>query len=239
MLATMGHADPELLIVVFVAIATLAIGVLAWRISRRRAAARAAAFQHQALLLGFTFHNMSVAINRKNGEEVDPQLAAPLANLQLFQKGRSARISNVLAKGGDRERTDWVFDFSFQTGSGKNSSTVRQTVLGCRLPDREFPAFMVQPEGLFSRLFDGKDIDFEQDPDFSKTYLLKGQDVQQVRRLFTPSVRSLLAAKKKWTVEASGPYLFACRKGHLIDPEDLLTARTEFERLLEALSATD
>jgi hypothetical protein len=142
-----------------------------------------------------------------------------------------------MSKDEDSDRRAWIFDFQYETGAGNNRQRIRQTVFGCRQLKWSIPGFTLQREGLFSRLFDGADIDFEQDAEFSKHYLLKGNDVTAIRRLFTPSVRSFLLERRDWTVEAGGSWVFVCRKGKLVKTDDLMTALNDFNRFIGLLAA--
>ncbi len=233
----MQQADPNLLLIVIFGAIALIIVIVAVRLSRRQAAARTEALRRQSLLMGYSFAGKAVKANESDSSLIDPLLAAALQKLRMLRKGSSRKIGNLLAKSEDRGGAHWIFDYSYATGAGNSRHTVRQTVMGSHFPDYELPRFTLGPEGLIARLFDGADVDFDQDPEFSKRYLLKGDDVQPVKRLFSPYVRSMLMEKKNWVIESTGHYVFGCRQGHLVDPEELLQAQGEFRRLVDALNA--
>lgn len=233
----MDQLDTTVLFFVLPLAIILLVAVLAWR-ATRRAAHRTEALRRQSLLLGYSFSDTKLRLRGTDLSSIESSLEGALKTLQVFQKRSRGWISNLMSKTEDSQRSDWIFDFSYSTGSGNQRHTVRQSVIGVCFKDREFPSFTVQREGLFARLFDGADIDFEQDPDFSKRYLLKGAEAERVKRLFSPYVRSLLMGEKDWFVEAAGGCLVMFRPGHLIAPEDLLAARDEFRRLLDAMTVT-
>jgi hypothetical protein len=233
----MSSQDPTIfLVLIFVAIGA-AVALAAWQISRRRAAARVEALKRQAMLMGYSFRQEALKLDKDEFSGLDPRLAESLKSMQLFQKGRRQRLSNLMSKDEDSDRRAWIFDFQYETGAGNNRQRIRQTVFGCHQGKWSIPGFTLQKEGLFSRLFDGADIDFEQDAAFSKQYLLKGNDGTSIKRLFTPSVRSFLLEQRDWTVEASGSRVFACRKGKLSKTDDLMTALNDFNRFLNLLAA--
>lgn len=107
-------------------------------------------------------------------------------NFQLAQQGRSRKASNVIVADSGELRLVF-FDYEYKTGSGKNSSTHRQCVVFIQSPALRVPDFSIEPEGFFNRLvvfFGAKDIDFDEDPDFSKRFLLQGPDESAIRSFF-------------------------------------------------------
>ena len=235
MMTVMNQQDPQWLIAVGAVVLTCLALIVAWRISKRRAEARREALRHQALMLGCAFEPQPMRLDRSESAITDLHFTELLGSMRLFQKRRRPEISNRLSRAGEGGGTDWVFDFSYVTGSGKNRRTVRQTVAAHFEETLECPRFALQPEGLFSRIFDGADIDFDQDPEFSKKYLLKGDDASKLRQVFTPYVRSELMQDPHWSIEAGGHAIVGWRSGHLVRPEDLSTFLAVFRRVLEAL----
>jgi len=216
--------------------AILGIGIViaTWLISRRRAAARKEALGRQAMMMGYSFSPGQLKPNQPEKSGMEPEFVESLKALQVFQKGRRQRISNVMSKVSNRR--EWIFDFQYETGGGNNRHRVRQTVFGCLQRNWSIPGFTLHKEGFFSRIFDGADIDFEQDDQFSHQYLLKGKEETAIRRLFTPSVRSFLTERRDWAIEANGPWIFIYRQGRIVKPDDLMTALGEFNRFLSLLS---
>jgi hypothetical protein len=172
---------------------------------------RREAWAEQALRLGYTF------------QADDAGLVAGLSALELFSRGDSRKASNVLS--GRGAGADVVlFDYSFTTGSGKSRATHLYTVCVQRSPALRLPHVVITPEIRFvSRiveLFGGQDIDFPDDEEFSKKFVVKGEDVDAVRRLLVPPLRSnLLTFRAGYSsFEARGDtWVLACNQ--LIKPE--------------------
>ncbi len=232
----MSQQVSALPLVLIFTILGVAVAVAAWLITRRRAAARVEALGRQSMMMGYTFSSGPVKPGQMEKSGLEPEFAESLKAMQVFQKGRRQKISNVMSKAEDSNRREWIFDFQYETGAGNNRHRVRQTVFGCRQRNWSIPGFTLYKEGFFSRLFDGADIDFEQDEEFSRQYLLKGKDETAIRRLFTPSVRSFLTGRRDWAVEANGAWVFVYRKGKIVKPDALMTALSDFNRFVSVLA---
>ena len=117
-----------------------------------------------------------------------------------------------------------VFDLRYTVQSGKNSSSIEQTVVACELRDEDFPAFELRPEGLFSRIGQAlgePDIDFDSNEAFSRQYQLRGRDVETIRRLFERHAVAFLAESEGWSIEGSGSWLIVFRHGRRQKVDDM------------------
>jgi hypothetical protein len=197
----------------FVALGVL-IGVVSYRrVKKRQQDLAAAAARWQ---LGF---------------EIEPTARArrPFEGLPLFAQGRQKTASNRLF--GDMEGLGIeVFDYSYVTGGGKNRRTREQSVVGVAIPGARLPAFVLSPEGVFDKLaavFGAKDFDFSTHPEFSKRYLLRGDDEHAVRRLFGPTVLAWFERNLGLCVEGAGGVLIVYRTGKLRPVDDVRTALHE------------
>ena len=135
-----------------------------------------------------------------HGNEKLPILAR---NLDLFSKGRSQQIRNLVRT--QREgATIFVFDYQYQTGSGKNRRTHYQTVVLFESNTLALPRFFLVPENLFHKignLFGYRDIDFCEHPRFSRKYLLRGELEDSIRRIFNDRVISLYESRQGVSTE--------------------------------------
>lgn len=115
-----------------------------------------------------------------------------------------------------------IFDYKYTTGDGEDSKDHRQTVAVFQLAGKTLPGFLLKPENLLHKIgsvFGYKDIDFEESPEFSRRYLLRGDDEKAVRSLFKPWVLSFFEQKPGWSVEGRGPWLVIYRQDKRLNPE--------------------
>lgn len=136
----------------------------------------------------------------------------------LFGRGHSKKRRNVMT-GEAKGMNLMMCDYFYTTGSGKNSSTHSQTIILLEDHKLSLPkAFMRHEHGFFDWLGEklgGKDIDFNDDSVFSKTFVLQGDDEDAVRGLFGPELRNFLVENKKQfkTIETLADVLLVdCRR---------------------------
>ena len=81
----------------------------------------------------------------------------------------------------------------------------------------------MRPEGMFDKIGSAigfQDIDFESHPEFSKMFVLKG-DEDQIRRYFVPSILEFFEQYGGMNVEAKQGALIFFRTGKRMKPENL------------------
>jgi hypothetical protein len=150
---------------------------LAWWLKKRRGAALQAAAEE----LKFEFE-----------PEGDRSLVHRLAGFDLTSCYRSfgnTPIRNVLRREANgREIT--IFDYRMRKQHSDDSPTT-MTLLLLESEELDLPAFVARPESLFQKLgsvLGGADINFPEHPEFSRKYLLRGEDEEQIRQLMTDEV---------------------------------------------------
>ncbi|TWT41230.1 hypothetical protein RAS1_39240 [Phycisphaerae bacterium RAS1] len=199
------------------------IGIISGVFERRRVRA----LQSVAERLGMNFS--------KTGEEV---LEQAFASFPLFTTGRYGKAACVLSglmRRGDRPML--VFDYRYIIGRGKSRHTRRQTVVAVRLSRARLPQFSLHPEGVFDRVaaaFGFNDIDLDFAPEFSRRWLLRGSEEQEIRRFFTSRLVQALETEPPICVEGGGDWLVVYRARRRISP-DALPAFIEKARDLAAL----
>ncbi|QDU94448.1 hypothetical protein [Lignipirellula cremea] len=162
-------------------------------------------------------------------EQGHDSLQQALESFELFNTGRSRRITNMIYGDTESEQVG-VFDYTYRTGSGKNSSTHNQTVVFIQSPQLELTGFSMSPENFLHRIataFGYTDINFDTHPLFSKAFLLRGADEEAVRRTFKPSLLEFFEARKGVSVEGNGNRLIFFRAGHRIKPADFVELMNE------------
>ncbi len=157
----------------------------------------------------------------------EPLPAGQEAGLHLFTAGHGRRARNLM-RGGAGGMETVVFDYRYVTGGGKNQSTHDQTVAAFRLTGAALPAFTLGPETFVHRIaehFGYQDFDFEAHPEFSRRYVLRGQDESAVRNLFAPALidffETLTGENRRWSVEGSGEWLLVFHSERPIKPAEL------------------
>ena len=116
-----------------------------------------------------------------------------------------------------------IFDHGYTSGSGDNSSTYEQTAIYFNSTNLNLPRFTLSPEYLLHKIgsaFGYQDIDFPTHPDFSKRFLLRGEDETKIRALFTNKLLNFLESQQKITIEGGGNQLILYRDNKRIRPEE-------------------
>src|SRR5258707_7912851 len=152
----------------------LAILIALYR--KKKAKERMQIMQGAAAQLGWTF-----------SAEAPWNYIPGLDRFTLFTQGHSKKIKNMMY-GEARGTKAAVFAYIYTTGSGKNRATFYQSVVYLEPANLNLPYFSLRPESFMSKVlsvFGYQDIDFGQRPEFSRQYILRGQDEQAIRRTFT------------------------------------------------------
>lgn len=206
-----------------IAVVVVGIGIWIWLERRRRHALQAIASQ-----AGFAFDR-----------DGDARTGSITCRRHLLSLGRSPTASNLLAGSiGDVEVL--LFDYTYTTGSGKNSSRHRQTVAAFRVPGALLPAFELRPESVFHKIgaaLGFKDIDLPAFPEFSKRVLLRGEDEQSIAALFDHETTSLVMGLPGGSVEGQGEWVLVYRAGRRVRPDDLLPFMEQGFTLATAIAA--
>ncbi|MFC1573966.1 hypothetical protein ACFL30_02150 [Candidatus Latescibacterota bacterium] len=173
---------------------------------------RTEALQAVAASLGLSFTKMA-----------SDSFLPSLSRFHLFSQGRSRKVSNVIS-GSANEIDLTVFDYQYTTGAGKNSRTRGQTVVLLRSDFLRLPHFSLRPENLFHKIgkaFGYKDIDFDSHPAFSKEYLLRSEDEQACRDVFTKDVLRYYDKHQGLSTEGDGDSLLFYRASKKVRPAEV------------------
>jgi hypothetical protein len=157
------------------------------------------------------------------------------AGCSLMDVGRDPTIGNVLEVARTDELDFTLFDLSYTSGYGRSQTVIPQTVARMRAPLLKLPAFRLFPQTILADIrlaFGGTDINFSDSPNFSKKYVLSGEDEAALCRLFTPSLRQSLETFDHLTIEGANDVLFVFRAAHKIRPADLAARIEEDKRIL-------
>ncbi len=212
----------------YFAIAVVAAILLSVYLAIKAERRRREQLREQAARLGYIF------------EEERRLESEPFRQLRLFGRGRTRRLNNVLSRKTDGTEI-LILEFSYRQGSGKQSHHYTVTVFLKRTPHAFIPGFELRPEGITSKiasLFGYQDIDFSEDPEFSSKYLLRGENEERIREIFTMPVRLQLRERTKWSVEGEGEWLAAHRGTERVKPDDLGGFIREAEQIVEMIART-
>ena len=177
-----------LIIVGFIAIAIVAMvfGVLAAR--KRREAMRALAAR-----LGLSF---------EPGKNRD--LARQYKFLDKLRRGRNRYAFNIMS-GSYREHNVTLFDYHYQTGSGKDTHHYRISFFILHLPV-SFPELVIGKEGFFSKIAQAigyDDIDFESH-EFSRKFCVRSKDKKFAYDVCNARMIEYLLANTDLNIEIEG-----------------------------------
>ncbi|MCS6977691.1 MAG: hypothetical protein NZM31_11890 [Gemmatales bacterium] len=150
-------------------------------------------------------------------------LSSLFRHFTLFNRGSGADAYNAM-RGRIGSQELYVMDCKYTTGSGKNRSTHYQTVVLLPEAATHLPVFEMEPENFLHQVFQVfgyQDIDFEEHPEFSRKYLLRGPNAEQIREAFTPEALDYFGSQPGWFVESKNGSLLVYRHGVVVTPEKL------------------
>ena len=143
----------------------------------------------------------------------------PIPDLRVTSKGHSRKVRNCFSgRAGGLNLS--IFDYRYTVGGGKNQHTYQFTMA---MTETNLPVFQLYKEGVFQKIadkFSKTDIDFEGYPIFSDKYVLKGDEEQPVRTLFSPEVL-LFFETNEWCAESNGSQLAVWKHNRRIKPEHM------------------
>lgn len=115
-------------------------------------------------------------------------------------------------------------DISLQEGAMQDKTETQITLLQLSETNRIIPDFALEPEGLWSKLFEvvaGKDIDFTSNPIFSKKYYLRGEDEAAITNFFTNPIIEFLENREEMHIECHKNKLIFYKKRDLSAPSEI------------------
>ncbi|MFS8795634.1 hypothetical protein NW807_00245, partial [Synechococcus sp. R70.1] len=137
------------------------------------------------------------------------------AGFELFQRS-GARFYNSMFKRLNDGTEIAIFDYSWKASRRRRRERgYYSSVFWAYCEDLRLPHFRLHPEvPLFhdvAKAFGMQDINFENHPDFSRRYLLRGEDEAKIRLRFHPRFLSFLEQHPPCYAEGFGPQLVIWR----------------------------
>lgn len=103
-----------------------------------------------------------------------------------------------------------IADVIFSEGQAFTAETFNTTLIVLKL-NKKIPIFSMEKEGVLGKIFDRvmaftgyKDIDFEMYPDFSKKFLLMGNNESKIRAFFTDEIIRFFENHQIYHLESNG-----------------------------------
>lgn len=148
-----------------------------------------------------------------------------LAGCYLAEMGHERAVSNILEDARSDNLHLTVFNCVYSSDYGTMAGDTQfQTVMRMQSKSFHLPAFLLFPEGFaakMGKLFGKSDINFADSPEFSRKFVLRGDDEAAVRGLFSPALRRALEVRDRLTIEGRGELLFVFCAGRLLKPDAL------------------
>jgi hypothetical protein len=110
-------------------------------------------------------------------------------------------------------------------GARQSQHEIHITVVQVSETNAFIPDFDLEPEGLWSKLFEGvagKDIDFDNHPVFSKKYYLRGRIESEVRDFFSEQIIQFLENREEMHIECHRNRLIFYKKRDLLESSEIL-----------------
>ena len=132
------------------------------------------------------------------------------------------------------------------TASSHGSSrTYKQTAIYFKSTNLKLPRFTLSPKKKFhpkgtgTRPARSQDIDFPTHPEFSKRFLLRGENETRIRHFFTDKLLNILESQQKITVEGEGDQLVLYCDKKRVRPENWPAFMDEGFQIFDELLVSD
>jgi hypothetical protein len=158
-------------------------------------------------------------------------------NFPIEQGTRILYEENIISKYMDFGKIE-ISDITLTEGARMAEQDTKLTVAHVSDLDLIIPEFALEPEQLwtkFSEFSSGKDIDFQNHPEFSKKYYLRGNSENQVREFFTERLITFLESSENIHVESHKNKLLIYKKRDELDTTEIQELVAFSEGFVKAL----
>lgn len=134
-----------------------------------------------------------------------------------------------------------MFEHFSESGSGKSRSVVINTICVITNTHIRFPKFFMRDENVIldslGKLFGGQDINFAEDPEFSKMFVLQSIVESSVRNFFDSKIRRAFVNYhvKGYKYEACGNSFMVCLPGKRLKVPERLSFLADSMRILREI----
>ncbi len=122
-----------------------------------------------------------------------------------------------------------IVDVTFNEGQAFTAETFNMTLMVLKL-NKKIPVFTMEKEAGLEKIFDRvmaftgyKDIDFEMYPDFSKKFLLMGNNESEIRSFFTDEIIRFIENRQIFHTESNGEALIIFDKIKLARTDETIS----------------
>lgn len=137
-----------------------------------------------------------------------------LKNFHFFEIRQIERKVNCLKGHLENVNMEWeIADVTFSEGAAFTAEVFNTTVMILKL-NKAVPVFSMEKEGVFEKIFDRvmafsgyKDIDFEMYTDFSKKFLLMGNNEKAIKDFFSKEIVDFFETRQVFHIESNGEAL--------------------------------
>ena len=134
-----------------------------------------------------------------------------LKKFHFFEIRSIERKYNCLKGSFENLKISWeISDVNFNEGQAFTAETFNTTIMILKL-NKKIPVFSMEEEGVLGKIFDRvmaftgyKDIDFDMYPDFSKKFLLMGDNESEIRSFFTDEIIRFFENRQIYHLESNG-----------------------------------
>lgn len=142
-----------------------------------------------------------------------------LKKFHFFEIRPIERKYNCLKGTYENSEVSWeISDVTFNEGQAFTAETFNTTIMVLKL-NKKIPVFTMEKEGVLEKIFDRvmaftgyKDIDFKMYPDFSKKFLLMGNNEAEIRSFFTDEIIRFFENHQIYHLESNGEALIVFNK---------------------------
>jgi MFS superfamily sulfate permease-like transporter len=167
-----------------------------------------------------------------------------LRNFHFFEIRAIERKENCLSGSYDKLNINWeIAEVTFSQGAAFNAEIFTVSVMVLKL-DKKIPVFSIEKEGVVGKIFDRvmafsgyKDIDFEMYSDFSKKFLVLGNNEERIRSFFTDEFVRFMEDHHVYHLESNGEALLIFDKVKLARTDETIALIDYGEQLAQLLDA--
>ena len=165
-----------------------------------------------------------------------------LKNFYFFSKRPIEKKANVISGIYEQHNAVWeLSDITFDEGALIAKEVFQTTVQVIYLPFN-VPSFIIEKEEFLDRVFEPikafsgrKDIDFKEYPNFSKKFVLTGDDEEEIRDFFNSRLLRFLADNDIYHIECNGEALLIFRYFKPAKTEEIFSMLEFADKLLKEM----